>query len=214
MPSKPRFLSLSVGKSCLILCSAIILGYALFASLYFSFVPRLRSGPGPGMEELHKIGLAMFSYANDHGGKYPEGKSSTEAFQKLVDGGYVTDPSIFYSKYLHDAGKTKATSKQLKPENVCFDVTVPANTSDLDGALPIAFITGYKLNYVPGGDATPTQKPSSDSVSPFWVYYINNSASLLTSNGRSDGVIPNVIPAQANAKGVKYIQLTPDGPLL
>ena len=103
-----------------------------------------------------EIVFGMSQYANDNNGNYPDGKSSTEVFQKMLDGGYVSDPSIFYVPM---AGKTKAVAGQLlKPENVCFDVTSAADRSALDG-LPIVFSTGYKVNYVPGGVAVPLVKP-------------------------------------------------------
>ena len=44
----------------------------------------------------HALGLALYSYANDNSQLYPDGTNSTEVCQKLMDGGYVTDPSIFY----------------------------------------------------------------------------------------------------------------------
>ena len=51
------------------------------------------------LQKVHQIGVAMFSYMSDHNEQYPDGKSSTEVFQKLLDGGYVTDPTIFYVRY-------------------------------------------------------------------------------------------------------------------
>jgi len=61
------------------------------------------------------IGRSLDQYATDHNGKYPEGKSSTEIFQKLIDKGYVTDPSIFYCPL---PGKIKAEGKSRLRENL------------------------------------------------------------------------------------------------
>ena len=164
------------------------------------------------MQYAHAIGLAMFSYANDNNGKYPTGHSSTEVFQKLIDGGYISDPSILYLSDSQFAGKSPATSNRLKPENVCWDVTVPVDSVQSDVALPLVFSTGYKIEYVPNGRAVPLPNKVSDF---FAVFYVNNSATISPTNASSDasGVGPNVISATFDAKGVQYVQLTPDGPL-
>ena len=39
----------------------------------------------PMLQKPRMINLLLFSYANDHNGKYPTGASSTEVFQKLID---------------------------------------------------------------------------------------------------------------------------------
>ena len=110
------------------------------------------------------IGQCMFSYAEDHNGAYPMGKSSTEVFQKLIDEGYVNDPAIFWSEWLKVPGKTKPTSNTLKPENVCWDVTVPVGAHS-DDSLPLVFLTGYRIDYVPHGKATPLFSGSNNPVS-------------------------------------------------
>lgn len=94
------------------------------------------------MQTCRTIALAESQYANDHG-TYPAGQSSTEVFQRLVDGNYVSDPAIFY---LRMPGKGRATDVHLKPENVCYDVTSGVDSSAPDG-LPVVFVTGYKVDY-------------------------------------------------------------------
>ena len=99
------------------------------------------------MQTSRAIGLDMFQYAVDHNGNYPrDGKTSTEVFQKLIDENYVSDPGDLY---LHMPGKTKATSKHLTAENVCFDVTSGVTNSSPD-SLPLVFSTGYTMTYEPG----------------------------------------------------------------
>ena len=131
------------------------------------------------------------------------------------------------------AGKTESkTGQQLKPENVCFDVTTSVDGSAPDG-LPLVFSTGYKMNYMPGGAATLLVKPSKQyggwwlklwRVSPpafastgIAVGYKNHSAvfKLLNTSPATnpDGSIPNFVPADFDAKGKTYRQLTPDGVL-
>ena len=155
----------------------------------------------------------MYSYANDNKGKYPTGNSSTEVFQKLIDGGYVSDPSVFCPAPLGVPGKTQAASNKLKPENVCWDVTVPADVTNSPPSLPLVFSTGFRITYAPGGSAVPfpTQTPATRYI--IAVFYVNKSAFFLLNDGKPDEVVPNVVPASFDAKGVKYVQLTPDGPL-
>ncbi len=178
----------------------------------------------------HALGLAMYSYANDNSGNYPDGKSSTEVFQKLMDGGYVTDATLFY---IPAAGKIKATPGQkLKPENVCWDVTASL-TQNSPGELPLLFLTGYRVSYTPDGAAVPIAqdevlasrtwfqwfegepKPSSVFTDGAAVFYVNNSAAWVNRVTAPDGTrpIPHFISPNYQSDGKTYVQLTPDGPL-
>lgn len=170
----------------------------------------------------------MFSYSTDNNGHYPDGKSSTEVFQKLLDGGYCVDPAIFYIPL---PGKTKpVVGKKLKPENVCFDVTIDADSHSSD-KLPLVFMTGYEVTYMPGGSAVPIIKPYPrfrlewTTWDNWWyekptppgiaVFYIGNSVKYmnLDTSANSGGSIPNFIPPDFKPDGKTYRQLTPDGPL-
>jgi hypothetical protein len=185
-----------------------------------------------GVQSVHYIGLALYSYANDNSQLYPTGTSSTEVFQKLLDGGYVTDPEIFF---IAMPGKVQAVAgAKLKPENVCWDVTTPVDLSLGPKNLPVLFMTGYRVDYRPGGDATPVIKPFprywlDDSIESwfavmFWgdlyryrpsagiaVFYDNNSANFR----RVDvgDIIPKFVPLDFKPDGKTYRQLTPDGVL-
>jgi hypothetical protein len=108
------------------------------------------------MQQCRQIGECMFYYSADNvagNNAYPNGKSSTEVFQKLIDAGYIRDPSILFvpmpGKIAPEPGQNK-----LKPENVCWDVTVPVDSSS-SNLVPLVFLTGYRINYVPGGSAVP-----------------------------------------------------------
>jgi hypothetical protein len=59
------------------------------------------------MQQCRQIGLMLFQYATDHvtDNPFPDGKSSTEVFQKLIDGGYCNDPGVFFVPL---SGKSKA----------------------------------------------------------------------------------------------------------
>jgi hypothetical protein len=189
------------------------------------------------MQQGRVIGQAMFSYATDNlqnGNAYPDGNSSTEVFQKLLDGNYVADPAIFYVPL---PGKVKAVAGQkLKSENVCWDVTseVDSRSSDL---VPLVFTTGYRMTYVPGGAAAPLVKPYPPFSTRTWlgwwrgepypprnfgapipgiaIFYKGNNATFRIGNAATnpDGSIPNVVPPDFKPDGKIYRQLTPEGPL-
>lgn len=154
--------------------------------------------------------MAFYSYAEDHDGNYPTGKSSTEVFQKLVDGDYISDPSILCTNELKIKGKTKATSKQLKPENVTWDVTVPVDRNSPDD-LPVLFSTGYRIEYVPHGRALPLPNNRIEGIEASF----HSMATLfkLSVNNRIDGAVIDLVPGTFVSDGKKYVQLTPAGPL-
>ena len=168
------------------------------------------------MQTSHAIGLAMYSYANDNNQLYPDGTSSTEVFQKLLDGGYVTDPSIFYVAM---DGKTPLTDghKKLKPEYVCWDVTGGVSGFD-EGQLPLVFLTGYRFTYAPGGGFTPlTPFPRYRYLmrdSGEAAFFVNNSAAWMVGQSSSPPFsLEHILPADFNAHGKTYRQLTPEGVL-
>jgi hypothetical protein len=160
------------------------------------------------LQIAHEIGRAFFNYAQDHNGNYPVGKSSTDVFQQLIDGGYVDDPTLFYSALQPD-GKVKANSKTLIPENVCWDVTIPLDFSSSD-ALPVVFSTGYRIEYAPNGKASPLAGRKTPGIA---VFYHSNAAWFKTDNPQADHVILNFISPDFKPDGKTYVQLTPDGPL-
>jgi hypothetical protein len=161
------------------------------------------------MQESRILALIMFQYAQDHDGQYPDGASSTEVFQKLIDGKYVTDPSVFYR---HMPGKASPESLRLKPENVSWDVSMPLDKNSSD-ALPVVFCTGYRVEYKPGGRAIPLTDKSRYHDDGIAVSYHNNSAAFLKKSTQPDGSILNFISPDANLGATHYVQLTPDGPL-
>jgi hypothetical protein len=164
----------------------------------------------PAMQTARAIELAMFSYAQDHHGQYPTGHSSTEVFQKLIDGNYVSDPSIFWLKM---SGKQRASSNRLTPENVGFDVTAGMTDHSPD-MVPGVFATGYLMEYKSGGHAIPLADRTQPVVcgDGLPIAYHNNDAYYRTTSDPAR-VVTNVIPADATIGSGPYIQLTPDGPV-
>ncbi len=184
----------------------------LIALVVTAVMPREIGGPqaphNARMQQARQIGQVLFSYAMDHNGKYPEGKSSTDIFQQLIDQDYVSDPTVFYFPM---PGKTKATSNKLKPENVCFDLTNPVRSDDPD-TLPVAFSTGYKMDYVPGGKAHLLANGDPYGIAVFFKG--NNAAFLKAESGEIPLFPPVCFPNDPafDPKGRTYQQLTPDGP--
>jgi hypothetical protein len=181
------------------------------------------------MESTRLIALALGQYAADHGGKYPEGASSTEVFQKLLDGNYVTDPATFY---LFMPGKTQPTGPRLLPQNVCYDVTGGVDVTSPEG-LPVVFVTGFRLHYQADGQAVSLTRPfpayaySADAwmkwltggeleaISGLPVAMKDGEARLRPGQVGPDGFgyVPGVLPSDFDARGNAYRQLTPTGSL-
>jgi type II secretory pathway pseudopilin PulG len=161
------------------------------------------------MQTTRALALAMYSYALDHNGTYPDGKTSTEVFQKLLDGKYITDPGLFY---LAMPGKVRATSTTLTAANVSYDVT-SGITSDSPDSLPVVFCTGYGVSYLAGANAD----PDSAASSPFpgtgaagggmAVACKNNNARFITAG--VDGTIVGFIAPDFNPGPKMYRQLKP-----
>jgi len=177
------------------------------------------------MQQARQVGLILFQYAQDHQGQYPDGKTSTEVFQRLIDENYVTDPQIFYAAFADISGKVQPTSDHLKPENVSWDVTCCVDSSAPNG-LPVVFLTGYKVSYQPSASAIPIVPiPEQSAIkkrldsgiprsfmavaftdsTPTW----GKSISARSTEADEDGSIPNFIPADFDPKGKTYRQLTP-----
>ena len=193
------------------LLAAIIVGCFFVGLFVLSCLAGIALGPitngilkakeNMSMQQARAIEIAMFSYANDNNGAYPDGKTSTEVFQKLIDGKYISDPGIFYVAM---PGKTKATSNTLTADNVCYDVTsgVTANSPD---DLPLVFSTGYDVTYSAGASAT--QDRALTAFPGIDVAYKSNSASFIQAG--PDRAVRNFIPANFDPGNKTYRQLRP-----
>jgi hypothetical protein len=157
------------------------------------------------LQQSRALGLAMFAYASDHNGTYPDGKTSTEVFQKLLDQKYISDPGLFY--IFGAPGKMKATTSTLTTANVCFDVTSGV-TADSSNDLPVVFSTGYTVTYIAGASAT----KDSGSVSPFpgmAVAFKSNRAQFFNADAELDGNVPAIVPTTFDPGTKTYQQLRP-----
>ena len=161
------------------------------------------------MQTTRAIALAMYQYEIDHQGAYPDGSTSTEVFQKLVDGKYITNPGIFY---IVMPGKVRATSTTLTAQNVCYDVT-SGITADSPDSLPVVFCTGYTVSYNAGASAVPDSATSIPFTGPgtafggIAVAYKSNNAYFKRAG--ADGTVTGFIPADFNPGTKTYRQLRP-----
>jgi hypothetical protein len=209
-------------------CGWVLAAIVILCVLFRVLLPPFPNGihdvfANMAMQSARSINLLCFEYSTDHDGHYPDGRSSTDVFQHLIDEKYCSDPTIFY---LPLRGKTKALpGETLKPENVCFDVTSDVDADSPNG-LPVVFITGYRIDYVANAKAVPLIKPWPPYGESPWVQwwtghnppspgmgiaYKSNSATYLKLG--PDGNVSNVIRPDFDAKGRIYRQLTPDGVL-
>ena len=121
-----------------------------------------RAKENVALQHSRTIALAMMAYAEDHHGHYPDAgegpaagsvvtigggspgaSTSTEVFQRLIDGHYVTDPAIFYFDM---PGKVKPVGDRLAANNVCYDVTAGL-TTDSPSGIPMVYPTGYTVTF-------------------------------------------------------------------
>lgn len=202
-------------------CFLILLLFIAF-SVVIICLPNGGTQRGPASKALFQcraIGLDLEKYASDHGGKFPEGRSSTEVFQKLIDEHDVDDPALFFYPL---AGKVKPVRSTLKPENVGWDVTCCVDADSPD-SLPLVFMTGYKVDYTAGAGVHLLKKETAFSWTDWWtvktvrLYFVpvcyKNTTDRAIMFPDDSGSIPGFIPADFDPKGKIYRQLTPDGEL-
>ncbi len=191
----------------------IFLGLFFFGLIVLSFPPhqpRLVNS-SQSLYKAHRIGQALRAYANKHEGHFPEGTTSTQVCQILIDQSYLSDPTILYVAL---PGKVPAEGKHLKPENVGWDITAGLDLESSE-KLPIVFLHGFHFVYEPDASAipdhllTPHDKTiGRDAFGAFMaVCYNKNQARIIQAN--EDGTIPKFIPADFDPKGKTYRQLTP-----
>jgi type II secretory pathway pseudopilin PulG len=156
------------------------------------------------LQQTRAIELAMMAYATDHNGAYPDGQTSTEVFQKLLDGNYVSDPALFCPFSM--PGKVKAVGSKLTAENVGFDCTAGVTTNS-PGYLPVVFSSGYDVNYANGGLITPSVGGYPSPYAGIAVAYRDGSARFLSYTPTVTTI--QLLPAGTVLGGGMYRQLKP-----
>jgi len=173
------------------------------------------------MQQARAISLAMRAYANEHNGNYPDAgdapasnltftmgstpgaTTSTEVFQKLLDGKYVTDPAIFY---IAMPGKVRPVGNRLASNNVCFDVTAGLK-ADSPGTVPLVYSTGYDVDYSRGGIIMPSTSGPASPFTGMAVAYRNNRARFFSLTRATTTI--QLLPPGSESDGQTYRQLKP-----
>ncbi len=98
-----------------------------------------------GLQTARTIGLAEFSFSNDNNGSYPDvknqgsgtGQQAAAVAQALLQGNYISDPSIFY---ISGSAATKFTgttaSTTIAQNNISWDFGGLANGNGLNTNTP------------------------------------------------------------------------------
>ncbi len=208
---------------------------ALFRTFYialFLFILVGIFGPRTGTIKSEQTASSMFTlkalmtalrqYALDHDGRYPTGRSSTEAFQKLLDENYVSDPGIFLGGFPQPK-KIRGKQLKLEPEDVGYDLTVPLDIHSPDD-VPVMCLSYFSPAHA---DAIPVSPPGYQSNSQYgrclpesmgermpWAY-VRRTRLFDYKRERdhedqvlSDGTIIRFIPGTFAAKDHFYQQLT------
>jgi len=205
-PEKPRINGCLM--TVLICFGMIILPFPIIAILAGIALGPINKGlekakENAAVQQSRAIALTMFQYSVDHNGAYPDGATSTEVFQKLIDEKYISDPKLFYVPM---AGKVAPSSSRLSAENVSFDVTSGIDAQSPDD-LPIVFSTGYTVTYTPGASAVRDQVGTEFPFPGLVVAYKNNSASF--KHAVPDASVPDFIPTDFNPGAQTCRQLRP-----
>jgi hypothetical protein len=85
--------------------------------------------------------MQLVKYAQKHEGHFPEGNTSTEVFQRLIEEKYA-QTRVFWL----EGRKMPPSPDRLSPENVGFDFTKGADLKS-PGWVPRVIPTGFKIDY-------------------------------------------------------------------
>ncbi len=205
-----------------------VYGYRSFIHEYYPPDVTIKIRTGQAVSNARKLGTVLYHYAKDHGFQYPEGNSSTEVFNHLMEQGYLA-PENAANLYIRgmpgkEPFRTEQTwwewmtgtpaPTQLEAKHVCYDVIAPLTHRDPDG-MPMIISTGWKLNFEPG--ALPQVRDQKLLDMPWLqggmlVYYKRNvclilGASFLDGSAKPSG-IHQLIPEEIDPTKT-YRQLTP-----
>jgi len=113
------------------------------------------------LENLKALGDAMRAYAAEHGGRYPEGVTSTEVFNVLIAEGYLEDHRVALDGGIDKSNlfavvagtgeedETNPETTRLKGPGVAWDATAGLD-ADTPADVPLLYTTGFDVTYAPG----------------------------------------------------------------
>ncbi len=159
---------------------------------------------------LLRIGLEM--YADKHHGLFPNGNSSTEVFQKLIDDEDLASRCVFFDLN----GKSLPTTNKISPNNVCFDFTEGTDPKS-PSWVPVLIPTGYLINYKTGQAIK--LKTNSIVQNKIWISYATKYQNFPTIIYYFHFFpyhwdhVNIMLDKPSDADTSQYRQLTPDGSL-
>jgi prepilin-type N-terminal cleavage/methylation domain-containing protein len=151
-----------------------------------------KANESAGMQTSRTICLAMFQYQVDNS-SFPGGKNSEAVAAALVQGNYITDPSIFAKNKTVAYTGTTANIGTMPSTAICWDFIVESaqdssgnylglQTSDPD-SMPAIFSTGQTI-VIPSQGGTSSTPITMGTTNPFGnngmaVCFKSNSAAFL-----------------------------------
>jgi len=173
------------------------------------------------MQVTRQIGLAEFAYSNDYNQTYPYATTSELLADTLLNGNYVSDPSIFYVAGTAGAKKPSGVSAPytLLTTNVNYDFMV--DTTDTTGlsstaadGTPMVQMTGGTIPMANTGpiDCTVDGTVAAYQTDGLAVCYKSNSAKFLKAiiSSATAGTITAFVDSSYNdPNGSKYGLIKP-----
>lgn len=160
----------------------IVVGMVWAATFVFPEAWKSTASPA-SISHARQLGTILFTWASDHNFTYPDGSSSTEVFQRLMDEGYLEPKVAVDLLYIRGMpGKVPYPgSGPLKPEHVSWDLVAPVKDNAND-RLPLLVSTGWELIFLPGAPAEIRDKRllnDPDTIKGLFVYRKGNSADYI-----------------------------------
>jgi prepilin-type N-terminal cleavage/methylation domain-containing protein len=177
-----------------------------------------KANQSKGLQTAHVLALAEFQYANDNNQAYPDSLNTgannggatavVSVANCLVNGGYISDPSIFY---INSApSETKYTGAMTLPvtitqTSISWDFAGASNGSGVNSnypdQLPLLWSSNTKVtNSLLQNSSTTAQSVVVAISNPFGtqgmaVCYKSNSAQFLVSSGSTGSLSVPLFPA-------------------
>jgi len=202
--NKDKQLSITVA-----LCISFGVAGVVLTLIAISFLTALSHGHARTMAENNsrQLGLLMMQYALDHEGQFPDGTTSTEAFQKLINAGILTSPNMLVLS-LSKKDPVEAPAA-LTAANVDFDVIAPMDQNDPDW-IPLLISSGWKVTLEPGSVPVLVDREAARAATGnpgMVVFRKGGSVEILSMEDLKAG---KLIPADAIfPRGKTYRQLRP-----
>jgi prepilin-type N-terminal cleavage/methylation domain-containing protein len=109
-----------------------------------------------GMQTTHSLYIADFQYSIDNSNAFADGADAGAVANALLNGGYITDPTIFYvagepnaKKVVAGQGGGNGATASMKASNVCWDFMGYAAGTGLSSndpdQVPLIWSTGNTL---------------------------------------------------------------------